>query len=104
MLVLLPLNSFCSVQMIVFSIYLYFSTKCAGCRYVINFCPFDLVYKLCKFLPFKLLLCMLKEVQRSHKIYHGVIHTAKLYPNSYFLIVLIGTIKGERRNCRSFID
>lgn len=60
-----------------------------------NFCPFDLVYKIGKFLPFKLLLCVLKETQRAHKVYHGVVHTAKLYPNAYFIIVLIGTIKGK---------
>ncbi|KAK7100245.1 trimeric intracellular cation channel type 1B.1-like [Littorina saxatilis] len=63
--------------------------------YMVNFCPFDLVYKIGKFLPFKLLLCVLKETQRAHKVYHGVVHTAKLYPNAYFIIVLIGTIKGN---------
>nr|KAG5711713.1 hypothetical protein BaRGS_023477 [Batillaria attramentaria] len=63
--------------------------------YVVNYSPFDMVYKLCKLLPFKLLLCMLKEVQRAHKVYHGVIHTAKIYPNGYAIIVLIGMIKGN---------
>lgn len=63
--------------------------------YMVNYSPFDLVYKLCKLLPFKLLLCMLKEVQRAHKVYHGVIHTAKIYPNAYVIIVLIGVIKGN---------
>ncbi|KAL8561750.1 hypothetical protein ACOMHN_026033 [Nucella lapillus] len=63
--------------------------------YIVNYCPFDLVYKAARFLPFKLVLCMLKEVQRAHKVYHGVIHTAKLYPAAYFLIVIIGTVKGN---------
>lgn len=63
--------------------------------YIINYCPFDLAYKIAKFLPSKLLLCMLKEVQRAHKVYHGVIHTAKIYPNAYFIIVIIGAIKGN---------
>lgn len=63
--------------------------------YMVNYSPFDLAYKLCKLLPFKLLLCMLKEVQRAHKVYHGVIHTAKIYPNAYVIIVLIGVIKGN---------
>lgn len=63
--------------------------------YMVNYSPFDLVYKLCKLLPFKLLLCMLKEVQRAHKVYHGVIHTAKIYPNAYVIIILIGVIKGN---------
>ena len=64
-------------------------------RYIVNYSPFDVVYKLAKLLPFKLALCMLKEVQRAHKVYHGVLHTAKIYPNAYFIIVLIGTIKGN---------
>lgn len=63
--------------------------------YVVNYSPFDLVYKLCKLLPFKLVLCMLKEVQRAHKVYHGVVHTAKIYPSAYFVIIVIGTIKGN---------
>ncbi|XP_025111564.1 trimeric intracellular cation channel type 1B.1-like [Pomacea canaliculata] len=63
--------------------------------YMINYCPFDLVYKLAKLLPFKLLICMLKEVQRAHKVYHGVVHTAKLYPSAYVVIVVIGIVKGN---------
>ena len=60
-----------------------------------NYSPFDFMYKLTKLLPFKLVLCMLKEVQRAHKVYHGVLQTAKIYPNSYFIIVVIGTLKGK---------
>ncbi|XP_076462869.1 trimeric intracellular cation channel type 1B.1-like [Babylonia areolata] len=63
--------------------------------YCVNYFPMDVVYKLAKLLPVKLLLYMLKEVQRAHKVYHGVISTAKIYPDSYFIIVLIGTIKGN---------
>ena len=60
-----------------------------------NYSPFDAVYKLTKLLPFKLVLCMLKEVQRAHKVYHGVLQTAKIYHNSYFIIIVIGTLKGK---------
>ena len=62
-----------------------------------NFAPFDLVYKLAKILPIKLVLSVLKETQRAHKIYHGVLVAAKLYPSAYIIIVLVGTIKGETK-------
>ncbi|KAL8589016.1 hypothetical protein ACOMHN_047997 [Nucella lapillus] len=63
--------------------------------YCVNYFPMDLVYKATKLLPVKLLLCMLKEVQRAHKVYLGVVSTAKIYPDAYFIIVLIGTLKGN---------
>jgi hypothetical protein len=62
--------------------------------YLINYSPFDLVYKLCKFMPFKLVIACLKEVQRANKIHHGVAYAMKLYPASYVIIALIGTLKG----------
>lgn len=57
--------------------------------------PFDIVYKMVKFLPCKLAIAGLKEVQRAHKVYHGVVYTAKIYPNSVLIILFIGTIKGK---------
>ncbi|CAI9726718.1 trimeric intracellular cation channel type B-like [Octopus vulgaris] len=62
--------------------------------YLIFYSPFDIVYKLVKFLPFKLCIGTLKETQRAHKVYHGVTYTAKLFPHAYLLIVIIGTVKG----------
>ncbi|XP_041358596.1 trimeric intracellular cation channel type 1B.1-like [Gigantopelta aegis] len=62
--------------------------------YLVFYSPFDIVYKLAKKLPFKATLSVLKEVQRAHKVYHGVLQTAKIYPSSYFIIVTIGTLKG----------
>ena len=64
-------------------------------RYLVFYSPFDIVYKIAKFLPCKLVICGLKEVQRSHKVYHAVIHTMKIYPNSYLVIIIIGTVKGK---------
>ena len=64
-------------------------------RYLINYSPFDLVYKICKFLPFKLFIYCLKEVQRANKIHHGVLYAMKLYPGSYVIIGIIGVVKGE---------
>jgi len=62
--------------------------------YLINYSPFDLVYKLCKFLPVKICICILKEVQRVNKVHHGVTYALKLYPNSYVVTVIIGVVKG----------
>lgn len=62
--------------------------------YLVFYSPFDLVYKISRLLPFKMVLSGFKEVQRSHKVYHAVSHTAKLYPNSYLVIIIIGTVKG----------
>ena len=53
------------------------------------------MYKISRLLPFKMVLSGFKEVQRAHKVYHAVSHTAKLYPNSYLVIVVIGTVKGK---------
>ncbi|CAG5128950.1 unnamed protein product [Candidula unifasciata] len=72
--------------------------------YLINFSPFDLVYKICKFLPFKLAICVLKETQRAHKVYHGVLVAAKLYPSAYLIIVAVGTIKGAGSGLMKNID
>lgn len=63
--------------------------------YLINYSPFDLVYKICKFLPVKLLIYCLKEVQRVHKVHHGVLYAMKKFPGSYVIIVVIGVVKGS---------
>jgi len=62
--------------------------------YFINYSPFDIVYKLAKFLPIKICICMLKEVQRVNKIHHGITYAMNLYPGSYLIIVIIGVVKG----------
>lgn len=62
--------------------------------YLVFYSPFDVVYKMVKLLPCKLAIAGLKEVQRAHKVYHGVVYTAKIYPNSVIIILFIGTIKG----------
>ncbi|VDP22947.1 unnamed protein product [Schistosoma margrebowiei] len=63
--------------------------------YLINYFPFDLLYRLCKILPVRLLVCSLKEVQRAKKIFIGVHHGLHLFPNSPVMCVLLGLLKGE---------
>lgn len=62
--------------------------------YAINYSPFDIVYKFCKFLPIKVILYCLKEVQRASKVHHGVHFASKVYPDAYFIICVVGILKG----------
>lgn len=66
--------------------------------------PFDIFYKIIKFLPIKIVLCGLKEVQRTRKIFDGVNHAQHLVPNAYIIIVIIGAIKGSGSGFLSVID
>ena len=65
------------------------------CRYVIFYSPFDIVYKICKFLPCKIVVAIMKEIIRCKKINDGVAHAASIYPNSYLIMIIIGTVKGQ---------
>lgn len=64
-------------------------------RYLINYSPFDLVYKITKFLPIHIFIYCLKEVQRVHKVHHGVSHTIHSHPHAFGLIIAIGVLKGK---------
>lgn len=63
--------------------------------YVIFYSPFDIGYKVVKFLPFKVALSAMKEVYRCKKVHDGVTHAAKLFPSGYLIMVLVGTVKGN---------
>uniref|UniRef100_A0A1I8JEA5 Trimeric intracellular cation channel type B n=2 Tax=Macrostomum lignano TaxID=282301 RepID=A0A1I8JEA5_9PLAT len=63
--------------------------------YVINYFPFDLAYKVAKFAPVHLVVCIVKEVHRTRKIYDGVGVAYKLYPNAYLIVIAIGVFKGS---------
>ncbi|KAL3995235.1 TRIC channel family protein [Acanthocheilonema viteae] len=62
--------------------------------YFVFYSPFDIVYKISKLLPVKIVLSVLKEVRRTSKVAHGVSHASKLYPSSYLVHILVGTAKG----------
>ena len=68
------------------------------------FSPFDIVYKLVKFLPFKIALSVGKELLRVRKIYDGVGHALHMHPNAYIIIVLFGALKGAGSGFLSIID
>ncbi|EPB73370.1 hypothetical protein ANCCEY_07530 [Ancylostoma ceylanicum] len=62
--------------------------------YGVFYSPFDIVHKLISFKLIKVVVSIAKEVQRTHKISHGVAYAAKLYPESYMVQVLVGVAKG----------
>lgn len=64
-------------------------------RYMVFYTPFDIGYKIGKFLPIKLVASAMKEIYRAKKVYDGVTHAAKLYPNAWIIMIIIGTIKGN---------
>ncbi|CAH1776252.1 unnamed protein product [Owenia fusiformis] len=61
--------------------------------YLINYSPFDVVYKLATMLPIRITLWVMKEIERGKKVYDGVAYVAKLYPDAYLLMAFMGTIK-----------
>jgi hypothetical protein len=71
---------------------------------LVFFSPFDIVYKLVKFLPIKICLSLCKELLRARKIQDGVSHALHLYPSSYVIIVLCGAIKGAGSGFLTIID
>ncbi|CAH8437506.1 unnamed protein product [Dicrocoelium dendriticum] len=62
--------------------------------YLLNYFPFDVLYRTCKFLPIRVFICSLKEVQRARKISLGVRHGLHHFPDSAVTCVLLGLLKG----------
>ena len=63
--------------------------------YCIFYTPFDIGYKLAKFLPVKVVIAAMKEIYRCKKVYDGVTHAAKIFPQGVLPMVVIGTLKGN---------
>lgn len=63
--------------------------------YLVFYTPFDVGYKMAKFLPVKVVASAMKEIYRAKKVYDGVSHAAKLYPNAYVIMIIVGTLKGN---------
>ncbi|XP_031618863.1 trimeric intracellular cation channel type 1B.1 [Contarinia nasturtii] len=72
--------------------------------YVVFYTPFDIGYKVGKFLPVKVIACAMKEIYRCKKIHDGVTHAAKLYPNAYIIMIIIGTLKGNGAGFTKLIE
>ncbi|XP_026179453.1 trimeric intracellular cation channel type A [Mastacembelus armatus] len=63
--------------------------------YLIFYCPLNLFYKCVTFLPVKLVLVALKEVVRTRKIAAGVHHAHHAYHHGFFIMVIVGYVKGS---------
>ncbi|XP_053614862.1 trimeric intracellular cation channel type 1B.1 [Plodia interpunctella] len=63
--------------------------------YIVFYTPFDVGYKVAKFLPVKIVASAMKEIYRAKKVYDGVSHAGKLYPNAYVIMIIVGTLKGN---------
>lgn len=46
-------------------------------------------------MPFKLILNCMNEVHNCKAIYQGIIHTSKIFPDSYVIMAFIGIVKGN---------
>lgn len=66
--------------------------------YLVNYAPFDFVYKLCKFTPVKLSISLLKEIHRAHGVHLAILFALKNFPGSYFLVCVFGVLKGSASN------
>ncbi|KAL2746994.1 trimeric intracellular cation channel type 1B1 [Vespula maculifrons] len=84
-----PLSCWLSTMLVVFAS----GMLCNGL--LVFYTPFDIGYKIAKFLPVKIACSAMKEIYRCKKVYDGVTHAGKLYPNAYLIMILIGTLKGN---------
>lgn len=64
-------------------------------RYIIFFCPCDLVSQGYSFLPVQLLAVGMKEVTRTWKIVGGVTHANSYYKNGWIVMIAIGWARGN---------
>lgn len=62
---------------------------------VVYFSPLDVGYKLIKLLPIYIVVCTIKEVYRPLKIAKGLKEGAEFKPDSMFVPILIGILKGN---------
>lgn len=63
--------------------------------YMMNYSPFDIVYKAALSPPVILPASILQECMRVRFIYLGLQKAAQLYPGSYFIIIAGGAINGN---------
>ncbi|XP_033636462.1 trimeric intracellular cation channel type 1B.2-like [Asterias rubens] len=62
--------------------------------YLIFYCPGDIFFTIVSSFPAQLVFIPLKEVLRMRKIAAGVAQAAIVYPSSFLVMLIIGTVKG----------
>lgn len=68
---------------------------CCDFRYVVNYAPFDLVYKILKFLPIKIIPLLMAELRRVHRVEEAVNLSLKKDADFYLRAVAAGTAYGK---------
>ncbi|CAF0850665.1 unnamed protein product [Adineta ricciae] len=74
------------------------------CWYLVFYSPLDLVARLLRFVPIRILVGVAKEIQRTKKVFDGVHSTLAIYPDGYVVVVMIAAIKGCGGSLMSSID
>ncbi|CAF1234092.1 unnamed protein product [Adineta steineri] len=74
------------------------------CWYLVFYSPFDIITRLLRFVPIRIIVGVAKEIQRTKKVFDGVHSTLAIYPDGYLIVVLIGAIKGCGGSIISSID
>lgn len=64
-------------------------------RYLVFYCPMDLVYSCATLLPLKLVLSGMKEVTRTWKVLSGVAQAHSKYQDSLLVMIAIGWTRGQ---------
>lgn len=63
-------------------------------RYLVFYCPMDLVFSCATLLPLKLVLSGMKEVTRTWKVLSGVTQAHSKYKDSLLVMIAIGWARG----------
>lgn len=64
-------------------------------RYLVFYCPMDLVYSCATLLPLRLMLSGMKEVTRTWKVLSGVTQAHSKYKDSLLVMIAIGWARGQ---------
>jgi hypothetical protein len=74
------------------------------CWYLVFYSPFDIIARLLRFVPIRVVVGIAKEIQRTKKVFDGVHSTLAIYPDAYVIVVLIGALKGCAGSIMTAID
>lgn len=75
-----------------------------GVWYLIFYSPFDVAFKLCNFLPIKLTLYCADEIHNCKVIYQGITHSSRVFPDSYFVMLIIGIVRGNGQGFTQMLE
>lgn len=64
-------------------------------RYLVFYCPMDLVYCCAALLPLRLVLSGMKEVTRTWKVLGGVTLAQSKYKDGLLVMIAIGWARGQ---------